>query len=150
MAHVIELADRREPKRLDEHFARWADQIIGPPYRKYRGRRGWSPPANFCEYADHYCLIVELAGMSAERIDLRVEPPHARRQRMRTAGTLLVSGERPAPQAPESPQARYLHLMEIDHGPFSKSFELPPDADVDSIEAVYRTGYLCVRIAKKR
>ncbi|MFW6132352.1 MAG: Hsp20/alpha crystallin family protein [Planctomycetota bacterium] len=148
MTHVIELAGRKPPGRLDEHFAQWAERLVGPPYRKYDARRGWSPPANFCEYDDHYCLVIELAGTSAQRIDLRVEPPRGRR-RVRTAGTLVISGDRPIPQAPDAPEARCIHVMEIDHGPFIKTFELPPDADVDAIEAVYRTGYLWVRIPRR-
>ena len=42
-----------------------------------------------------------------------------------------------------------LHLMEIDHGQFTREVELPADANRESITATYRSGMLWVEIPKK-
>jgi HSP20 family molecular chaperone IbpA len=41
-----------------------------------------------------------------------------------------------------------VHLMEIDHGPFTREVELPPDADKAGISASYRNGMLWIEIPK--
>ena len=41
-----------------------------------------------------------------------------------------------------------VHLMEIDHGPFTREVELPPDADKAGITATYRNGMLWIEIPK--
>ena len=41
-----------------------------------------------------------------------------------------------------------VHLMEIDHGPFTREVELPPDADSAGITATYRNGMLWIEIPK--
>ncbi len=149
MAHVTRLAARRDPMRSGARFGPRAERSVSHGYQEYRPARGWNPPANFCEYEDHYCLILELAGMSAEEIDLRIEPARSHR-RGRTAGTLIVGGERRAPQSASSSDITCLHLMEIDHGPFMRALELPPDVDIDGVEATYRGGYLCIRIPRRQ
>jgi HSP20 family molecular chaperone IbpA len=63
-----------------------------------------------------------------------------------------ASGGRPASAAAEGEAAgrrAKVHLMEIDHGQFSRDVDLPPDADPDTISANYRNGMLWVEIPKK-
>ncbi len=41
-----------------------------------------------------------------------------------------------------------IHLMEIDHGAFSREVELPPDVNKERIAARYRNGMLWIEIPK--
>jgi len=52
---------------------------------------------------------------------------------------------------PESqPAPRYrVHLMEIDHGKFSREVELPNDIHHEQINATYRNGMLWIELPKK-
>jgi len=56
------------------------------------------------------------------------------------------------PAATEHPEPHAhkmrVHLMEIDHGPFTREVELPPDADRAGITATYRNGMLWIEIPK--
>jgi len=136
----------REPARGIHGMSRWAEDLLGPSGSRYcrDPDQVWAPAVNVCEHETHYCVTVELSGMSGSEIDLRVE-----------RGVLVVSGSRPAPEPPPEHRERSdgpksLHLMEINHGAFHRALELPPDVDVDAIEATYRTGYLWVRLPKKQ
>lgn len=93
---------------------------------------------NLYEGADHYCVVVDLAGMSADKIDLRLDK-----------GLLMISGERPTPGMGARGKPLRIHLMEIDHGAFCRSVEVPSDVDSENIAASYRAGYLFVHLPRK-
>jgi len=58
-------------------------------------------------------------------------------------------GETAGDSPGESPARRLrVHLMEIDHGPFSRDVELPPDVNRERITATYRNGLLWIEIPK--
>jgi HSP20 family protein len=117
---------------------KWVDQVLGTAFRSYGPGEGWSPAVNICESDDHYCIVMDIAGMSSDRLDLQTE-----------GRTLTISGHRePAGMPAECKEAR-VRRMEIDHGTFSRSFELPADANLDGTEARYRSGFLWVKIPKK-
>ena len=114
-------------------------------YRRDQASPIWAPAVNLYEHSSGYCMVVDLAGVSAESIDLRVEGDY-----------LLLAGERPTPR-PASPaepacppSQRRLLLMEIDHGPFARRVRLPQEVDSAAIEASYRNGFLWVRMPKRR
>ena len=83
-------------------------------------------------------VVADLAGVCADKIDLRVE-----------GRTLVLSGERPAPSVDAAQGDMTLHHMEIDHGQFCRSVELPADVDPDNVEAFYRAGFLWIHLPKK-
>ena len=60
------------------------------------------------------------------------------------AGGAAEQAEQPEPHA----HKLRVHLMEIDHGPFTREVELPPDADKAGITATYRNGMLWIEIPK--
>jgi len=141
MAKGIRLAEEDKTTPVGEQMSRWLDKVLGASFRHFGPCDAWKPAINLCEFDDHYCLVADLAGMQAGKIDLRVE-----------AGTLLITGERPMPSNRESDRSdeMRLHLMEIDHGRFLREVKLPEDVVVDSIEATYRSGYLWVKIPRTR
>ena len=121
---------------------RWVDHVLGAGYRRYCPGEPWAPSINLYEGGKQYYMVVDLAGVVAEEIDLRVDE-----------GFLLLSGSRATPTPPRPCGQVRLHLMEIDHGRFCRSVKLPPDADLSDVEAIdasYRSGLLWVRIPKRR
>src|SRR4051812_38978340 len=119
----------------------------------------WTPNVNLYETAATYLVCVDLAGVQKEKIDVEVVD-----QRLKLRGARAVpnfddetesGGEASPPPAggtgepdPQHPRRVRIHLMEIDHGPFSREVELPPDADKAQISATYRNGMLWIEIPK--
>lgn len=106
----------------------------------------WTPNVNLYETEASYIVCVDLAGVDKEKIDLTVAD-----------STLTLKGARSAPTNPdtitghpgEAHAPRYrVHLMEIDHGPFSREVELPEDVQKEKISAAYRDGMLWVELPK--
>ncbi|MDJ0969856.1 MAG: Hsp20/alpha crystallin family protein, partial [Kiloniellales bacterium] len=44
---------------------------------------------------------------------------------------------------------RTYFFSEREYGAFQRSFRLPPDADGEKVDAEFRDGVLCLRIAKR-
>ena len=134
------VGDRRQDPVT--RITRWVDQVIGSGFHKYRHDERWQPAVNLYEDDDSYYMVADLSGFQADEIDqinLRAE-----------GGALLLTGQRatPAPMGTRGPVK--LHLMEIDHGPFTRRLRLPADADIDNIQATYKCGFLWVRIPKRQ
>ena len=129
-------ADEERISTIARQMSRWVDQVLG---KGFHGEASvWTPAVNFYEGEKYYCIVVELAGVDPDKIDLRVEN-----------GVLTISGQRATPALPEDRRALRLLMMEIDHGDFSRSLKLPGDADDDAVSATYRCGYLWIRLPKK-
>lgn len=129
----------RPPKRTRAET--WIDQVLAVKYRRYCRGEPWAPGINLYETKELFCVVVDLAGVSANEIDVRVED-----------GVLAISGRRSMPMAADLGGQVRVHLMEIDHGHFCRRIELPAEADVSDVAAVqatYRSGLLWVRIPRK-
>ena len=126
----------------------------------------WTPSVNLYETETSYMVCVDLAGVEKKKIDIEV-----------TGLRLTLKGNRAVPVCPErkgggetvpedgdghataSPVAggrrtgtaarTRLHLMEIDHGPFSREVELPQDVQTKEITAKYLNGLLWIELPKK-
>ena len=136
----LELAEKEEFSSLADQMGRWLDNVLGPDYHRYRPGDTWKPAINLYEDPSAYYVVVDLAGVRGETLDLRVEN-----------GRLVLRGERPSPR-PERAEGvsgpLRVHLMEIDHGPFQRTLELPQTIEADAIEARYRNGLLWVKMPK--
>ncbi|HZL34501.1 MAG TPA: Hsp20/alpha crystallin family protein [Tepidisphaeraceae bacterium] len=106
----------------------------------------WTPSVNLYETAGCYLVCVDLAGVDKEKIDLAV---HDGRLRLRGARAVPMSAEQFNEEGAE-PEGRKVrvHLMEIDHGSFSREVELPADVSPEKISAAYRNGMLWIEIPK--
>jgi len=127
---------------ITRKMGKWVEQVLAPGYHKYVLDKAWSPAINLYEDRKNYYVVVDLAGVKADEIDLHVEK-----------GVLVLSGSRLTPTVTDAARGRgqvCLHTMEIDHGPFARQVQMPKDADVDAVEATYCNGYLWVRISRKR
>ncbi len=133
-----------QAKKEDEPFhgvhsgTGWVDNILGPAFHKYKPSQAWQPAINIYEDAAGYCVVVDLAGICTEEIDLRVEKDQ-----------LTLSGQRPTPEPQGSEGDFRMQLMEIDHGEFHRTLKLSKNIDADAISASYKSGLLWIRLPKK-
>jgi HSP20 family protein len=124
---------------------RTVSQLVEHVRRGYFGFSAgetWSPAVNLYENDDAYVVCVDLAGVEHSTIEVVATP-----------GRLLIRGQRPAPVRSEYAESRQhytVHLMEIDHGSFSREVELPSDVVTDDISATYRNGMLWMELPKKQ
>ncbi|HWE01304.1 MAG TPA: Hsp20/alpha crystallin family protein [Tepidisphaeraceae bacterium] len=131
-----------------QHLARQARQAMEQLHKGYYGfypSDTWTPSVNLYETAVAYLVCVDLAGVDKEKIDVEVNE-----NRLRLRGTRVVpmkddGGEETAEQ--DAKRVR-VHLMEIDHGSFSREVELPENVDAEKIAAEYRNGMLWIEIPK--
>jgi HSP20 family protein len=101
----------------------------------------WTPNVNLYESEACYLVCVDLAGVEKEQIEVVL---HENR--------LKLTGKREVPikDAPKDCQAKArIHLMEIDHGGFSREVELPANVDKNQINASFNNGLLWIELPKK-
>ena len=104
----------------------------------------WAPNVNLYETDNDYRVCVDLAGVDKDKIDITVID-----QRLTIRGTRQVP-QCPAPPCPTEENTRMrVHVMEIDHGAFSRDVELPHDVVKENIAARYVDGLLWIELPKK-
>ena len=138
MQLTLQASHERRSRNINRHMGAWVDQVLGPGFHSYCPGDAWTPQINLYESCTHYCVVVDLAGVDASKIDIRVEDR-----------VLVLAGFRPSPNFPEPVGDVQLHHMEIDHGRFCRSLELPADVDAETVEAFYRGGMLWIHLPKK-
>jgi HSP20 family protein len=137
MTLSVQAHEEEKLSSVARQMSKWVDQVFGKNF--HCSSETWTPSINLYETEAFYLLVMELAGIDPEKIDLRVE------RRL-----LIIFGHRDTPELPEGDRAVNLLMMEIDHGSFCRSLKLPPDVDdIDAISASYRGGYLWIRLPKK-
>ena len=102
----------------------------------YQADPSFHPPMDVYETESELVVVLEIAGMRAEDIQVVFEKD-----------TLAISGERV--EACSVPKTR-LHQMEIDYGNFYRTLYIPFALKADEIRAVYRQGFLTVTIPKRK
>ncbi len=100
----------------------------------YRHELCWKPPTDVYETDSHFVVILELAEMKAEEVSITYQD-----------GILQIRGVRKA--APPRERRRY-HKMEINYGPFERRIAVLSDVDIGNLSAVYREGFLEIRLPK--
>ncbi|MEW6440319.1 MAG: Hsp20/alpha crystallin family protein [bacterium] len=104
--------------------------------QRFASRTTWTPNTDIVETERSVVILMELAGMDREAVQVVCE------------GDLLrISGVRTRRKIQE---AKRFHRMEIDYGPFEKLFRIPADLEVDEIKAEYQNGFLEVTLPKKK
>ncbi|MHB9132523.1 MAG: Hsp20/alpha crystallin family protein [Armatimonadota bacterium] len=122
-------------EQMQEDFDRFFDHYAHakqPTLLAYRTH--WSPPCNVYDASDSLRVLVEIAGMCRENLDLRVEDDR-----------LILHGNREVPDA--YAQGNYLQ-MEIEFGDFELQVHLPSPVDAEAVHAWYREGFLHVVLPK--
>jgi HSP20 family protein len=98
------------------------------------GGRGWLPALDLAENDGEYTLSVELPGARKEDVNVEIQD-----------GLITIHGEKKSEREEKKEKQRY---VERRYGSFSRSFSLPPDANPDKIEAVFKDGVLTLTIPK--
>ncbi len=93
----------------------------------------WSPPCNVYDAGDTIRVLVEVAGVRYESIDLTLHEDK-----------LILRGDR---SEPDPPARNYLR-MEIDFGEFELEVPLPEPVDIAKSNAHYDNGFLLIVLPK--
>ena len=113
-------------------------------YYNYRPGETWTPLVNLYETEGAYLVCVDLGGVDKAKIDIELIDQR-----------LTIKGNRAVPTPPslegeDGDAKKYrVHLMEIDHGLFSREVELPLNVEKDRIKATHRNGMLWIELPKK-
>jgi HSP20 family protein len=132
-------------KSLTAQMGKFMEQMQ-KGYSNFAPGEVWTPCVNLYETEGAYLVCVDLAGVEKEKIEITVEQ-HSLKLRGRRV-VPIPDGN--VPGDPPDPHHRLrVHVMEIDHGSFSREVELPLDVREDAIAAQYRNGLLWIELPKK-
>lgn len=98
------------------------------------GLPAWRPPVEVYETDDALVVLVELAGLRDDEIEVVLDD-----------AVMTVRGDR-RPAACE--ERRTVHAMGILYGPFAAEIYLPFSVDNDGVEATYESGMLRVHLPR--
>ena len=136
MRHAILAQGREDLNHLARHMTDIMHRVLQSGFTPGPKPPDWTPAIDVSETEDHYEVVVELAGVRREDIEVYTEHNH-----------LVVAGWRKDPTPPEKVR---LHQMEIEQGQFRRRVLLPPDSDEDAVTARCHDGLLRVRIPKDK
>jgi HSP20 family protein len=102
----------------------------------YQPDECFHPPMDIYETEDDLVVVMEIAGMKPEDIQVLFEKD-----------LLSISGMRT--EYCSSRKTR-LHQMEIDYGNFQRTLHIPFPLKTDEIRANYHEGFLIVTVPKKK
>jgi len=121
-------------ERIHRNFLRYA---TASQYRAKLGRTpSWEPPLNVIETEESLWVVSALAGIAADRIEVRVED-----------GELVIAGERPLPQCCREGQ---LKLWEIPLGRFERRLQLVGADNLQLPAKVsFQDGLLVIELRKQ-
>jgi len=99
------------------------------------GRTHWRPDADVCETAEAIVVVVELAGMDEDAIEVQLFDD-----------ALVVEGER---HLPACGAGAVYHAAAVLQGPFRLELPLPTPVDPSGVDARYERGLLRIQIRKQ-
>jgi HSP20 family protein len=94
----------------------------------------FAPPVDIYEDEHNITLKIEVPGIDAKDVDIRIEN-----------NTLTVRGER---KFEKEEKEENFHRVERRYGSFFRAFTLPSTVDADSVNADYDSGVLKIKLAK--
>ena len=121
-------------EHIRERMQKAYKQVLGGPGSPGFCAPYMEPAADVYETADEVIVIIEIAGISGEELELEIE-----------GRTLIISGQRRPLHG--KPQRSYSQ-MEIAHGAFRRELLLPSEVDAESAAAVYKDGIFEVVLPK--
>ena len=137
MAHDDEW--QREMQRYLAHFNRAGKRptIIFSPHPQPTS--AWTPAMDMYETDDALVIVLDLAGVDADRTEVNAE-----------SHMLIVRGVRRERHSADRPdEQRSYHALEIPYGRFERSVRLPPGLDTAEARASYRDGLLEITLPKR-
>ena len=130
----------RRPLPEPTHFFGDFDQMLAGFLRPVGnlspvGASGWTPAVDVRETREAYLLEAELPGMTKDDVEVTFED-----------SVLTISGER---QAEEETEEESYRRIERRYGSFTRSFNLPHEADPQGVKATFKEGLLSISVPKK-
>jgi HSP20 family protein len=92
----------------------------------------WRPPTDVYETEDAVVILVEIAGMDPDQIQVEFSDK-----------ILRISGTRS-----DKHRRAMAHCLEVQYGDFSSEVYLPGQYDLDVIAAEYKDGFLTIALPK--
>lgn len=96
--------------------------------------RNWRPRVNLYTNDAEVVVLVELAGIKKDKLDIRSD-----------ARTIYLSGERDNPLPAD---VQRCHHLEIPAGPFQREINLPEAVDPTRVKVSYDNGWLEIRLPR--
>jgi HSP20 family protein len=109
--------------------------FLGKEWEKAMSTTEWNPSVDIFENDNEIVVKVEVPGMKAKDIDVRIEN-----------NVLMLKGERRFEK--ETKEENY-HRVEREYGSFSRAFALPVAVKEDNVKAEYKDGILKIVLPKK-
>jgi HSP20 family protein len=129
-------------KTLDD-FNRYVNGFFDEPLGFGNAIQNWAPAVDLKETGDGYELEAELPGFNENDVQVHVEGDVLTIASKREEEAKNVSPDKKA-----SKEENYL-IKERRSVSFSRSFQLPDNADPSAITASFKNGLLCLNIKKK-
>jgi HSP20 family protein len=121
----------RELNTLEDRLGR----LFGKEWKAPPSTTAWNPSVDIFENENDVVIKVELPGLTAKDIDLRLEN-----------NVLMLKGERRFEK--ETKEENY-HRIEREYGTFSRAFAMPVTVNPDKVTAEYKDGVLKIVLPKK-
>ena len=122
--------------RITSHAQSLAREMEGMQFSSYAGSGGsWTPNVDVFRCRDRFEILVELAGVRRESVELSVSP----RQ-------ILIQGSRERMASKADSECCQMLAMEITAGPFQRRITLPMDVDPERVTARQTRGLLRIRL----
>jgi HSP20 family protein len=123
---------------VQEEMSQLLDHFSGskPPMVRF-SRSMWEPPIDMYETEDNVVVIVELAGVSEDDVEIVIDRE-----------TFTVQGKRT--RIDPSAGKRAYYRMEIPSGPFKRAVRLPTPVDPTGVKAVCDRGLVEVILPKPK
>ena len=96
---------------------------------------GWRPLWDIYETEKDLVMLVEMAGVELDDVDINVG-----RERVELRGHRY---------RPSESEVTRIHHMEIDFGPYHQIIALPEPVDPNGATVTYRDGFLLIRLPKE-
>jgi len=135
MEPAVATRPREDLGHMARHMMQIMDKLLKSGFSPGRRTPDWTPAVDISELEDRYEIIMELAGVRREDIELYTE-----------GNQLVVTGWRGDPGPREKVR---IHQMEIEEGQFRRRILLPEHVDAEKITARFREGLLRIQVPKQ-
>ncbi len=136
MEGIKKIGIRRGLEDMQDQMERMMEEVAQHLSRSFLpgSSSGFAPPMDLYETPEEILILVEMAGMRSEEIQVVMD-----------RGVLRISGVRTNPICEPN---RRVHQMEIDFGPFERRVRIRVPVQEENIQALYRDGFLMIRVPK--
>ncbi len=117
-------------------FSRSMDRMLSSLLLQDNGQTAslWRPPTDVYETQDAVVILIEIAGMDPDRIQVEFSD-----KILRVSGTRADKLRRAA-----------AHCLEVQYGDFASEVYLPGQYNLDAIDAEYKDGFLTIALPKHK